>query len=89
MVPGELNICLVGSGGVGTVAAVVLEKSCRAKLTAVLRSKYDIINEKGWDIESIDHRILWRWRPSRGENTCSFFESLNFHKEHGLADNTI
>ena len=76
MVPGEFNICLVGSGGVCTVAAVVREKSCRAKVTAVLRSKYDIINEKGWDIESIDHKILRGWRPSRGENTCSFFESL-------------
>jgi hypothetical protein len=29
----EFNICWVGTGGVGTIAAVVLEKSDRAKVT--------------------------------------------------------
>ena len=52
MVPREFDICLVGSGGVCTVAAVTLEKSGRAKVTAVLRSKYDVINEKGWDLRA-------------------------------------
>jgi ketopantoate reductase len=63
----DFNICLVGSGGVGTIAAVVLEKSGRARVTAVLRSKFDIVNEHGWDIESVDHGRLKNWKPSRSE----------------------
>ncbi len=62
----KLNICLIGSGGVGTIAAVVLEKSGGANVTAVLRSKYSIVKEKGWDIESVDHGVLTGWKPSRG-----------------------
>ncbi|KAI9746635.1 MAG: hypothetical protein M1818_000349 [Claussenomyces sp. TS43310] len=58
------NICLVGSGGVGTIAALTLQNS-GATVTAVLRSKYAIVEEKGWDIESIDHGTLKGWRPSR------------------------
>jgi hypothetical protein len=77
MVPREFDICLVGSGGVGTVATVVLEKSGRAKVIAVLRSKYGIINNKCWDIESIDHAGLQGWRPSIGEHTCSLFKNLH------------
>ena len=69
----EYNICLVGSGGVGTIAAVVLEKSGRARVTAVLRSNFDVVNDHGWDIESVDHGRLKNWKPSRGE---SKFKSL-------------
>lgn len=63
----EFNVCLVGSGGVGTIAAVVLEKSGRARVTVVLRGTYDIVSEKGFDIESVDHGELRGWKPSRGE----------------------
>jgi ketopantoate reductase len=60
------NICLIGSGGVGTIAAVVLEKSGRANVTTVLRSRYEIVKEKGWDIDSVDHGVLRGWKPNRG-----------------------
>jgi ketopantoate reductase len=62
----KYNICLIGSGGVGTIVAVVLEKSGQAKVTAVLRSRYEIVKEKGWDIDSVDHGVLRGWRPSGG-----------------------
>lgn len=58
------NICLVGSGGVGTMAAVVLEKA-GARVTAVMRSKHDVVSEKGWNIDSVDHGILNGWKSSR------------------------
>ncbi|RDW70969.1 hypothetical protein BP6252_07532 [Coleophoma cylindrospora] len=60
-----LNICLIGGGGVGTIASLVLEKSGRAKVTAVLRSNYEIVTQKGFEIDSIDHGKLPSWRPSR------------------------
>ena len=61
-----LNTCLIGSGGVGTIVSLVLEKSQRVNVTAVLRSNYDIVKEKGFDIDSVDHGRLSGWRPSRG-----------------------
>ena len=60
-----LNICLIGSGGVGTIASLVLEKSKRAKVTAVLRSNHSIVKDKGFEIDSVDHGKLSGWRPSK------------------------
>lgn len=56
-----LNICLVGSGGVGTVASLVLEKSKRAKVTSVLRSNFDIVQKEGFEIDSVE------WQAPRME----------------------
>jgi len=72
----KFNVCLVGSGGVGTIGSVVLEKSGRAKVTAVLRSKYEAVRERGWDIESVDHGVLKGWRPSRGRHSQQASEHL-------------
>lgn len=63
----QFNVCLIGSGGVGTVAALVLENSGMANVTAVLRSKYAAVSEKGWDVDSVDHGKISGWRPSRGK----------------------
>jgi ketopantoate reductase len=61
-----LNVCLVGGGGVGTIAAYVLEKSGRAQVTAVLRSNYALVKEHGLDIDSVDHGEVRGWKPHRG-----------------------
>lgn len=71
----------MGSGGVGTIAAVVLEKSGRARVTVVLRSSYEVVNEKGFDIESVDHGDLMGWKPERGElRFLLHFETFFFGK---------
>ncbi|CAK7210478.1 hypothetical protein SCUCBS95973_000797 [Sporothrix curviconia] len=59
------RVCLIGSGGVGTIASLVLAKSGQAHVTAVLRSKFKHVSEHGWDIESIDHGTLQGWKPHR------------------------
>ncbi|KAI9050235.1 hypothetical protein LZ554_006372 [Drepanopeziza brunnea f. sp. 'monogermtubi'] len=59
-----LNICLIGSGGVGTISSLVLEKSKQAKVTAVLRSNYQVVVEKGFEIDSADHGKIYGWRPT-------------------------
>ncbi|OKL59571.1 hypothetical protein UA08_05036 [Talaromyces atroroseus] len=59
------QICLIGSGGVGTIASVVLTKSGLACVTTVLRSKYNYVSQHGWNIESIDHGTLHGWKPHR------------------------
>jgi 2-dehydropantoate 2-reductase len=63
--PPGYQICLIGSGGVGTIASVVLTKSGLGRVTAVLRSKYSYVSQHGWDIDSIDHGKLLGWKPSR------------------------
>ncbi|RDW59323.1 ketopantoate reductase family protein [Aspergillus mulundensis] len=59
------QVCLIGSGGVGTIASVVLAKSGRAHLTCVLRSKYSYVSQHGWDVDSVDHGKLSGWKPHR------------------------
>ncbi|CAI7598899.1 unnamed protein product [Penicillium glandicola] len=63
--PPPYRVCLIGSGGVGTIASVVLTKSGQAHVTCVLRSKYNYVSQHGWDIDSIDHGKLLGWKPGR------------------------
>lgn len=62
----KAEILLVGSGGVGTIAALNLEKGGLARVTAVLRSNYDKVINNGFHIESCDHGEIQNWRPSQG-----------------------
>lgn len=55
----------------------MLEKSGQAKVTAVLRSKFDIVNEQGWDIESVDHGRLKNWKPVEVSSRNMWFQPLS------------
>lgn len=48
------NVLLIGSGGVGTMAAYALEYSGKAAVTSVLRSDYTKVLDKGFTIDSCD-----------------------------------
>ncbi|KAH8700756.1 ketopantoate reductase PanE/ApbA C terminal-domain-containing protein [Talaromyces proteolyticus] len=58
------NILLCGCGAVGTMAAVALERSGCAAVTAVLRSNFSVVEQKGFTIDSVDHGRLTGWHPS-------------------------
>ena len=67
----ELRILLIGSGGIGTITALNLEacspglgNAGRVSVTAVLRSNYKIVSERGFRIESCDHGDFAYWRPT-------------------------
>ncbi|CAG8414290.1 unnamed protein product [Penicillium salamii] len=66
---GKRRVLVVGSGGVGTMVSVALERSNMASVTAVLRSNYERVIENGFEIESIDHGKLTNWRPSAVVNS--------------------
>jgi ketopantoate reductase len=62
----KANILLLGGGAVGAIAALNLEAGGLSAVTAVLRSNFQVVNEEGYTIESVDHGKLKGWRPTRG-----------------------
>ncbi|OAP55634.1 hypothetical protein AYL99_09786 [Fonsecaea erecta] len=60
----KARVLLVGSGGIGTMGAVSLEKGGLATVAAVLRSNYSVVKDRGFTIDSCDHGKFDGWRPS-------------------------
>ena len=60
----KARVLLVGCGGIGTMAALNLERGGRASVTAVLRSNYTAVKESGFTIQSVDHGEVKGFRPS-------------------------
>ncbi|OAG35346.1 hypothetical protein AYO21_10486 [Fonsecaea monophora] len=61
---GKANVLLVGSGGVGTMGVYALESGGQASVTAVLRSNYAAVVEKGFSFDSVDHGKVSGWKPT-------------------------
>ena len=64
--PPKKTVLVVGGGSVGAIAALNLEVGGLAEVTVVLRSNYNAVKEKGYEIRSCDHGVLRGWRPSFG-----------------------
>lgn len=64
---GKARILLVGCGGIGCIAALNLEFGGRAEVTAVLRSSYQIVKERGFTINSVDHGQIRGFRPTESK----------------------
>lgn len=60
----KAKVLLLGSGGVGTIAALNLEIGGLASVTAVLRSNYSFVLSNGFSITSCDHGTIESWKPS-------------------------
>ncbi|KAJ2903517.1 6-phosphogluconate dehydrogenase C-terminal domain-like protein [Zalerion maritima] len=60
----KANVLLIGCGGIGTIGALNLEVGGKAAVTAVLRSNYEMAQEKGFHIRSCDHGLVEGFRPS-------------------------
>ncbi|KAF2169491.1 hypothetical protein M409DRAFT_65127 [Zasmidium cellare ATCC 36951] len=58
------NVLLFGGGAVGAIAALNIEAGKLGQVTAVLRSNYETVKHRGYNIESIDHGRVNAWRPS-------------------------
>ncbi|KAH8899045.1 2-dehydropantoate 2-reductase [Thozetella sp. PMI_491] len=73
------NILLVGFGGIGAITAYNLEAGGLATVTGVLRSNYDVVNDRGLKIWSVDHGDIPSWKPTR------ISRAIPNVKEEGLA----
>ncbi|KAF4951639.1 hypothetical protein FGADI_7291 [Fusarium gaditjirri] len=60
----KARVLLVGCGGIGCIAALNLEFGGRAEVTAVLRSSYQIVKDRGFTINSVDHGQIRGFRPT-------------------------
>ncbi|KAK5064837.1 hypothetical protein LTR84_000671 [Exophiala bonariae] len=65
----KANCLLIGCGGIGTIAALNLERGGLAAVTAVLRSNYSHVVQHGFTIESVDHGNIKGFRPSNVRDT--------------------
>jgi len=63
----KANVLLVGSGGVGTMAAYNMEFGGLAAVTAVLRSNYDAAVKNGFSIDSVDFGKVDGWKPTNSK----------------------
>jgi 2-dehydropantoate 2-reductase len=61
----KARVLLVGAGGIGTMTALNLEQGGLAAVTAILRSNYTVVSEKGFTIDSCDHGKFEGWRPTK------------------------
>lgn len=59
------DVLLVGLGAVGTIYGYILQSSKLARVTAVARSNYDIVNAKGINIKSQKYGTHESWKPYR------------------------
>jgi ketopantoate reductase len=64
----KAKVLLVGSGGVGTMAAYNIENGELAEVTAVLRSNYDAVEKNGFFINSVDFGEIKGWRPTNSSS---------------------
>lgn len=63
----KANVLLVGSGGVGTMAAYNMEAGGLASVTSVLRSNYAAVEKNGFTINSVDFGEVQGWRPTNSK----------------------
>lgn len=70
MAQSKARVLIIGTGGVGTMAAYALETGGKAEVTAVMRSNYDAVKQNGIDIDSIEHgHDIKGWRPTASMST--------------------
>ncbi|KAL5590388.1 hypothetical protein FOBRF1_013945 [Fusarium oxysporum] len=63
------RVLLVGSGGIGTIAALNLDRGGLAEVTSVLRSNFQVVRSKGFTIRSCQHGEIYNWRPTESLDT--------------------
>ncbi len=73
----KARVLVIGTGGVGTMAVYALEIGGKAEVTAVLRSNFDVVKERGLNIDSIDHgHDIKGWRPTTSESNGPWAQEL-------------
>lgn len=72
MTSSKSKVLLVGSGGIGTIAALNLERGGLAEVSSVLRSNFKVVYNKGFTIRSCEHGDVQNWRPTESQFSFPF-----------------
>lgn len=82
----KTQVLVVGSGGVGTLAAYALEVGGQAEVTAICRSNYEAVKRHGFTIDSIEHGSdITGFRPSHLRNTVPNVEQEGLKYDYLVA----
>ncbi|KKK21502.1 hypothetical protein P175DRAFT_0504333 [Aspergillus ochraceoroseus IBT 24754] len=66
----KARVLIFGTGGVGAMAAYALEVGGKAEVTAIFRSNYQAVSQRGLNIDSIEHgHDIKGFRPTHIRNT--------------------
>lgn len=57
------KVLIVGSGGVGAMAALSLSLNNKCDVTLVVRSDYDVVSSSGYTINSVTYGDFTAWKP--------------------------
>lgn len=63
----KANVLLIGGGALGAMAALSMETGSRAVVTAVLRSNFAVVNERGYEFKTCDYGDIPNWKPTTSE----------------------
>lgn len=58
------KVLVVGSGGVGSIAALSLSLNGKCETTLVVRSDYDHVASTGYTVHSVTYGDYFNWRPT-------------------------
>ncbi|ODV95732.1 hypothetical protein PACTADRAFT_2046 [Pachysolen tannophilus NRRL Y-2460] len=58
------KILIIGTGGVGMIAALCLELNNNCDITCVVRSDYTKATKEGYKIESANYGVFENWKPT-------------------------
>lgn len=75
MASAKARVLLVGSGGVGSIAALNLENGGQAEVSSVLRANYEVVKSNGFTFKSCEHGEIRHWRPTEGQCYCPNYDS--------------
>lgn len=75
------KVLLVGQGAIGSVCAVALMYTGKSIVTSVVRSDYETLSTKGFEIDSCDYGHIDNFKP---HNVCN--DVLDAYEKHGPFD---
>lgn len=71
------KVLLIGSGGVGAIAALALTANGKSETTLVVRSAYDKVMKDGFTIRSATYGNIDNWRPTHVSRSVEEAVKLN------------
>lgn len=80
----KTQILIIGMGGVGSIASYALEYKGLSEVTAVVRSDYDLVTKRGYNIDSTNYGIVKGFKPTNVVKSIQEAHDLNVNNGKGF-----